>query len=76
MTEKNNPIEILKAVVLIFLILNIIKDENNTDPIAPEMVLLGLILVNFGPLNIFPIINPPKSDAAHVNKIRKIKIFK
>ena len=29
MTEKNNPIEILKAVVLIFLILNIIRDENN-----------------------------------------------
>ena len=40
------------------------------------MVLFGLILVNFGPLKIFPTINPPKSDAAHVNKTRKIKIFK
>ena len=40
-------------------------DVNITDPTAPEIVLLGLILVNFGPLKFFPIIYPPKSDAIH-----------
>ena len=28
--------------------------ENNNEPINPEIVLLGLILDNFGPLIIFP----------------------
>ena len=37
----------------------------------PEIVLFGLILVNFGPLTNFPIINPPISDEMHPIKIRK-----
>ena len=37
------------------------------DPIAPAYVLLGLILVNFGPLNNFPKMKPPKSEATHPN---------
>ena len=45
------------------------------EPIAPEKVLLGLIFVNLGPLNNFPKINPPISEAIHPNKIQKIKIF-
>ena len=43
------------------------------EPIEPETVLFGLIEVNFGPLNIFPKINPPISEAIqlkiNVNKI-------
>ena len=56
--------------------ININKDENIKEPIAPEIVLLGLIFVNLVPLKIFPNINPPISDATHVAKIIKIKIFK
>ena len=37
--------------------------ENIKDPTAPEIVLFGLILVNLGPLKIFPKINPPISEA-------------
>ena len=29
-------------------------NENKKLPITPAYVLLGLILVNFGPLNVFP----------------------
>ena len=44
---------------LIFFVIKKNKNEivvivNNIDPIEPEIVLLGLILVNFGPLKIFP----------------------
>ena len=45
------------------------------EPIAPEKVLLGLILVNFGPPNIFPKINPPMSEAIHPKRVIKSKIF-
>ena len=41
------------------------------EPIAPEIVLLGLIFVNLGPLNIFPNINPPISDAIQPNNKEK-----
>ena len=45
------------------------------EPKAPEYVLLGLILVSFGPLKIFPKINPPISDAIHpAKKINKINL--
>ena len=47
---------------------------NKNDPIDPDIVLLGLILVNFGPLSIFPKIKPPISDAIHPNRIAK-KLF-
>ena len=52
------------------------KDEVKIDPIAPEIVLLGLILDNFGPLNNFPKTKPPISDATQVVKITKMIIFK
>ena len=41
------------------------------EPIDPEIVLLGLIFVIFGPLNNLPKIYPPKSEAIHVNNNEK-----
>ena len=52
------------------------RDENIKEPIAPEIVLLGLIFVNLGPFKIFPNKNPPMSDPTQVSKITNIKIFK
>ena len=46
-----------------------------TDPAAPDIVFLGLIFVNLGPLKNLPKINPPISEAIHPNKIIKRKIF-
>ena len=46
------------------------KDENIIEPAAPVIVLFGLILVNFGPLKIFPNTNPPISEATHVINIK------
>tara|TARA_B000000441_G_C21542126_1_gene232262 strand:- start:378 stop:521 length:144 start_codon:yes stop_codon:yes gene_type:complete len=46
------------------------------DPAAPAMVLFGLILVNFGPLKIFPNTKPPISEATHVINIENKIIFK
>ena len=43
---------------------------------APEIVLLGLIFDNFGPLKNLPKTNPPISDAIHPNKSEKRIIFK
>ena len=65
-----------KSLVKQFVKNNIKKIEVTRDPIAPEIVFLGLILVNLGPLNIFPNTKPPTSDATHVNKIMKINIFR
>ena len=44
------------------------------DPIDPEIVLLGLILVILGPLNVLPNIYPPISEEIQVNK-RENKII-
>ena len=66
----------LKSLVKYFVKINIKKIEVIRDPIAPEIVFLGLILVNLGPLKIFPNTKPPTSDATHVNKIMKINIFR
>ena len=43
----------------------------NIEPNEPMIVLFGLIFVNFGPLKIFPKINPPTSEAIQQNKIEK-----
>ena len=52
---------------------NGIKDnENINEPIDPDIVLLGLIFDNFLPLNIFPIVKPPISEAIETDKIKKI----
>ena len=56
--------------------LTIITQHKKNDPIDPDKVLFGLIFVNFGPLNIFPIIYPPMSEAIQESNIKKIKIFK
>ena len=45
------------------------------EPMAPETVLLGLTFVNFGPLNIFPTIKPPISEAIHPNNSENKIIF-
>ena len=50
--------------------------ELTKDPIAPDKVLLGLILVNFGPFNIFPNIKPPISDDTQQSNNEKVIIFK
>ena len=39
------------------------KKENANEPIDPDIVFFGLILVNFLPLNNFPNTNPPISEA-------------
>ena len=41
--------------------------EKTKDPIAPDIVLFGLIFVNFGPLNIFPNNSPPISELIQTN---------
>ena len=46
---------------------------NAIDPIEPEIVLFGLILVNFGPFIFFPTTYPPISEAIHPIR-RKNKI--
>ena len=38
------------------------NNDKTKDPIDPDIVLLGLILVSFLPLKIFPKINPPMSE--------------
>ena len=58
-----------------------IEYENTNDvkiiePNDPDIVLLGLIFVNFGPLNIFPKINPPKSEAIQPKSRQKIITLK
>ena len=68
-SEKQSVFEINYASVVSI-------DENIRDPIAPDIVLFGLIFDNFGPFKIFPNINPPISEAIHVIKITKINIFK
>ena len=45
------------------------------DPTKPEIVLFGLIFVNFGPPINFPKIKPPISDAIHDNNIIKRIVF-
>tara|TARA_X000001036_G_C20358944_1_gene675712 strand:- start:15 stop:230 length:216 start_codon:yes stop_codon:yes gene_type:complete len=50
--------------------------EQTKEPIAPLIVLFGLIFDNFGPLITLPKTNPPISEATHVSRITKIKIFK
>ena len=55
------------------MLLRILKKK--IEPMAPEIVLFGLILVNFGPLTNFPVINPPMSDAIQHNKIENKNIF-
>ena len=50
--------------------------DNAKDPIAPEIVFLGLIFVSFFPFTVFPMTKPPISEKTQVNSIKKIKIFK
>ena len=40
--------------------------ENKIEPIEPEIVLFGLILVNFFPLKHLPKIKPPMSEQAQI----------
>ena len=45
--------------------------EKIKEPIEPDTVLFGLILVNFLPLKVLPMTNPPISDMTDI-KIEKI----
>ena len=49
--------------------------ENMKEHIVPDIVLLGLILVNFLPPIVLPITNPPISEKIQISKI-KIVTFK
>ena len=65
---------------LIFFVIKKNKNEivvivHNIDPIEPEIVLLGLILVNFGPLKIFPNTYPPMSVATQIIVIVNIHSY-
>ena len=45
------------------------------DPIEPLIVLFGLILVNFLPLNVLPKINPPTSEQIQIkSKYKKFNL--
>ena len=53
--------------------MSITKLDEIKEPTAPDIVLLGLILVNLGPLKILQKTNPPISEAAqHTNKMKMI----
>ena len=43
--------------------------EKINEPQLPEMVLLGLIFVNFLPPKVFPNTKPPISEHMHINKM-------
>ena len=45
--------------------------DRKKPPKTPAYLLLGLILVNFGPLKKLPNIYPPISVEIHINKITK-----
>ena len=55
---------------LIFIFLNScgVNPFERKDPIEPEIVLFGLILVIFGPFSVLPIIYPPMSEDMQVIK--------
>jgi len=53
----------------------IIIEEIN-EPKHPAIVFFGLIMLNFGPLNNLPKINPPISELIHINNVVKINILK
>ena len=45
-----------------------VRQLSKKDPKDPEIVLLGLILVSFGPMNILPKIYPQIYENIQVNK--------
>ena len=52
-----------------------INIDKKMDPIDPEIVFFGLILVNLGPLNKFPKTYPPISEAIQHNNNENIITF-
>ena len=48
------------------------KSESTNDPIEPEIVLFGLILVNFLPLKNFPNSSPPISEEIQIENKKNI----
>ena len=68
--EVINPVDII--IELIFFVIRKnkqlnVKQLSKKDPADPEIVLLGLIFVIFGPLNILPKIYPPISEDIQVS---------
>ena len=74
--EKINNISVklnsikLKKEKIVEIIIGKIK-----HPKLPEIVLLGLIFVNFGPLKILPKSKPPISDIKQMKSVKRIKNF-
>ena len=50
------------------------KREKTKDPIDPDIVLFGLILVNFFPFKILPTVSPPISVITEIKIIYIINI--
>ena len=49
-------------------------NENIKEPIVPDIVLFGLILVNFLPPILLPTTYPPISVKIHISKIKIIDV--
>ena len=52
------------------------NSEKTKDPIDPDIVLFGLIFVNFFPLNILPTVSPPISVNTEIKTKYNITIYK
>ena len=50
--------------------------ENKKDPKLPDIVLFGLMDVNFGPPIVFPTTKPPVSENTQITIAKKSIIFK
>ncbi len=61
--------------VIWFIAINIKIKDKVYAPSIPEYVLLGLILVNLGPLKVLPKTYPPKSVNTHTIIINNVKIM-
>ena len=50
--------------------IELINNDKVKEPKLPDIVLLGLIFINLGPLNILPNKIPPISEDMHINKMK------
>ena len=75
-SEINNVIKkrlLILGIIIRSGIIGINNKEKIKDPIDPDIVFFGLILVNFFPLKNFPKTKPPISDDIETNNENKIK---
>ena len=62
-TKKSNELSRFKKIIAG------IKEKTN-EPMLPDIVLFGLILVNFFPPIVLPITYPPVSEKIQINKVK------